>query len=239
MSVTTFRVKLVKKEKVSSDAWEFYFERPANFEYSAGQYIKMFLDIKDSDRRGKTRYFTLSSSPTEKNLLITTRILRSTFKKRLGDLKIGSTVKMRGPWGDFILPESNPKPLVFVAGGIGMTPYRSILKYAQDTKIFPKIHLLVSYRTKSDILFTQELKKAAVVNKKLKIITTITDDFINWKDEKGRISIALLKKHLENLSLYKYYISGPQPFVEIVQKMLLGAKIKASEIKIDDFPGYD
>src|SRR3989344_6120652 len=115
MFITTFRTKLLKKEKASEDTWKFFFEHPSNFSYEAGQYIKLFLNIKKPDSRGKTRYFTLSSSPSEKYLLITTRILKNTFKVKLGDIKLGTSVKMRGPWRAFILAGPSSKPLVFMA----------------------------------------------------------------------------------------------------------------------------
>ena len=83
MAVVSFDTPLLKKEKNSSDAWDFYFKKPKNFQYEAGQYIKMKLDIKNPDNRGVTRYFTLSSSPADAFLMVTTRILKSTFKLRL------------------------------------------------------------------------------------------------------------------------------------------------------------
>lgn len=239
MAVTASETILVKKEKVSSDAWRFYFEKPSNFKYSAGQYIKLFLDVKNPDSRGKTRYFTLSSSPTEKHLLITTRILKSTFKLKLGNLKIGTTVKMRGPWGDFVLPEDTSKPLVFIAGGIGMTPFRSIIKFANESKLKNKITLLVSYKTPDQILFREELDNISKKSRSIKIITTIThSEAGNWQGETGRIDEKFIKKHIENLKNNLYYVAGPDPLVEAMKKLLIGMKISEKQIITDGFPGY-
>lgn len=239
MGATTFRTKLLKKEKASTDAWKFYFERPSKFEYSAGEYIKLFLDIKKPDSRGKTRYFTLSSSPTEENLLVTTRILKSTFKLKLGSLKIGTAVKMRGPWGDFVLPKDTSKSLVFIAGGIGMTPFRPMFKFADKMKLTNNITLLASYKTPDQILFKKELEKISKKNPLIKIITTITQpERTSWKGETGRIDEKFLKRHIDNLKNNLYYVAGPDPLVEAMEKMLLGMKIPKKQIFTDGFPGY-
>ncbi len=239
MTVTSFDVPLIKKEKNSSDAWNFYFRKPKNFSYLPGQYIKMKLEIKSPDSRGVTRYFTLSSSPIDEFLMITTRILKSTFKLRLGDVKIGEKVHMRGPWGDFLLDEKEKRHCVFIAGGIGMTPYHSIVRYISQKKIKTKITLFVSYKTSDQILFKEELEQIEKECKNIKIITTITEvDKSTWMGEIGRISPELLKKHLDSLEDNLYYIAGPDPMVESLKKMLLGQKVKESQVLEDGFPGY-
>ncbi len=243
MAVNTFKTALIKKEKASNDAWKFFFERPPKFEYGAGQYIKMWMDLRKPDNRGKTRYFTLSSSPMEEHLLVTTRILKSTFKLKLGSLNIGTIVKMRGPWGDFVLRQAQDKketrPLVFIAGGIGMTPFRSMLKFAEETNFNTPMTLLVSYKTPDQILFKEELSEIAKKNPSIKIITTITEpDNRNWKGETGRIDEQMLKRHIAKLQDNLYYIAGPDPLVEAIEKLLLGMKIKKDQILTDGFPGY-
>lgn len=200
MAVTSFKTPLIKKEKAAGDAWKFFFKKPSNFNYQAGQYIKMYLDISDPDDRGVTRYFTLSSSPTEDYLLVTTRILKSSFKLKLGNIKIGTKVKMRGPWGDFILDDNNSRPLVFLSGGIGLTPFRSMLRYVADKKLKLPITFFTSYKSPAEILYKEEFEKIARYNPSIKIITTITkSEGFSWKGEVGRINEELLKKHLDSL----------------------------------------
>lgn len=165
MTVATYFTKLLKKEQITPDAWIFYFQKPFDsgstsspqgaqgrpFTYKAGQYIKMWMEIDNQDSRGITRYFTLTSSPTEDYLLITTRILASTFKKKLGALEIGTKVKIRGPWGDFVVHESNTRPLVFLSGGIGITPFRSMIKFVADSAFDIPIIMFASYKTSDEI----------------------------------------------------------------------------------------
>jgi ferredoxin-NADP reductase len=239
MAVVTFRTKLVRKEKASDDAWKFFFEKPSNFNYQAGQYIKLFLDIKKPDSRGKTRYFTLSSSPNEKHLLITTRILKSSYKLKLGSLKLGSIVKMRGPWGDFLLEPKEKRPLVFIAGGIGMTPFISMIKYAYEMKLDSKTTLLVSYKTPGQILFKDELEAVSKKTRSIRIITTITQpENSKWKGEIGRIDRNFIERHIANTRDNLYYVAGPDPMVEEMERLLISMKISKKQIMTDGFPGY-
>lgn len=239
MAVTSFKTSLIKKEKDSSDAWKFYFAKPKNFTYVAGQYIKMWVEIENPDSRGITRYFTLSSSPTDDYLLITTRIIKSSFKKALGKLKVGDTVKMRGPWGDFTLDRAQGRPIVFTSGGIGITPFHSMIKYVSDKNLDIPITLFCSYKTPDEIFFVNELNDITAINKNIRMIATITQpENTEWKGETGRITTDLLQKHLDSFSQYVYYIAGPDPMVEGIEKLLLSLKIPKDQILTDGFPGY-
>lgn len=239
MPVTSFKSSLVKKEQEAIDAWKFYFRKPSSFKYEAGQYVKMKLPLKNPDNRGSSRYFTISSSPTEEFLMITTRILKSTFKKELGNLEMGTKVDFRGPWGDFVLDEKNTRARVFLAGGIGITPYHSIIKYVADCKFTFPIILFVSYKEMSQILFKNEFEKITKDNRNIRVITTITEPKNSeWSGETGRITIELLQKKLDNLSDNVYYIAGPDPMVDGLSKMLKDFGIPQGDILEDGFPGY-
>lgn len=246
MAVMSFTSPLVKKEQLTSDAWKFYFEKPfgsaqgkpVGFRYTAGQYIKIKLPLEHPDNRGNSRYFTLSSSPTEEYLMITTRILKSTFKLELGSLKIGTKVNFRGPWGDFVLDEIDKRERVLIAGGIGLTPYRSMMRYATDMRFDNKIRMFVSYKSEEEILFKDEFRQIIKDNSNIKIITTISEPGKTWTGEKGRINTELLQKHLESLENNVYYIAGPDPMVESLERLLKGEGIAEDNILTDGFPGY-
>ena len=207
-----------------SDAYSFVFEKPSNFEFLPGQYIKMFMNIKDPDSRGVSRYFTIAASPTEKNLMITTRIGKSVFKQKLGSLPIGSRVEMRGPFGTFVL-NKDTRPRVFLAGGIGITPARSMMIYANDKKLNIPITLIVSFSRKEDIIFHDDL--AGSENKNLKAIF-LTE----------RINEETIKKHVGNLRSSIFYITGPTSFVEAMEKLIKSLEVAEENIKTEDFPGY-
>ncbi|MGE5041987.1 MAG: FAD-dependent oxidoreductase [Candidatus Levyibacteriota bacterium] len=239
MAGSWLTIPLVKKVQNSSDAWNFHFKKPDGFVYQAGQYIEMRLDIPNPDDRGISRYFTLSSSPTEDHLMVTTRILKSSFKLKLGSLDVEQEVKIKGPWGDFVLPEDNSKNLVFIAGGIGMTPFRSMIRYAADSGIKNNIKLLVSYKTPDQILYKEELEGIVKNNPQIKIIPTITQpEGTGWKGEMGRIDEKYIEKHIDNLGNSVYYVAGPDPMVEAMQKLLQGMGIRDGQILSDGFPGY-
>ncbi len=231
-------VTFLKKEQNSIDAWDFYFRKPTGFRYTAGQYIKMKLPIKNPDNRGNSRYFTLSSSPTEEFLKVTTRIIKSSFKMELNKLQDGDKVELRGPWGDFVLDEKDTRTRVFLAGGIGLTPYHSMMKYATDSKLNVKIILFVSYSSEKGMLFQKEFEEMVSKNKNIQIVVTITKPGPDWKGEVGRITKELLEKHLDMLSEYVYYVSGPDPMIAGLKKILTQKGISEDTILEDGFPGY-
>jgi glycine betaine catabolism B len=216
------------------------------FNYIAGQFA--FFDIGNvlNDPKGPIRHFTIASSPTEEFILISTRIRDSAYKKRLDSLQIGALVKVRGPQGEFTLHEDHSKPAIFLSGGIGVTPFRSMIKYATDRGLPIKIIMFDSNRNLQNILFRKDFDKCAGTNKNLKIIYTITDEENKtqgntWKGEKGRIDIAMLKRHLNSDDMEKgiFYICGPPAMVKSMQD-ILGAhlQISAERIKVEEFTGY-
>ena len=184
----------------------------------------MFLNIKNPDSRGVSRYFTVSSSPTEKNIRITTRIGKSTFKQKLNSLPIGSRVEMRGPFGTFVL-NRDMRPRVYLAGGIGITPARSMMVYANDKNLNIPITLIVSFSRKEDIIFHDDL--AGSENKNLKAFF-LTE----------RINEKIIKKNLVSLRISIFYITGPTSFVSAMEKLVKQMGVAEKNIKTEDFPGY-
>lgn len=240
---TTF----LKKEQITADAWTFSFKKPKGFKYTAGQYIKIKLPINAPDSRGVSRYFTLSSSPTEEFLSITTRIMKSSFKIALSEISQNSRVEMRGPWGDFVLDISaslentrdrQGKQVVMIAGGIGLTPYRSMIKYVVDMKLPFRIIMIVSYRNEKDILFKEELEGIQKKNNNIQIVTTISEPGASWRGDKGRINIKLLQKKLASFNNKAYYIAGPDPMIAVIARMLGSEGVVKDQILTDGFPGY-
>ncbi len=222
-------MKLIDKRQLTKDTYSFIFERPSKFTFLPGQYLKIFLNIKNPDSRGVSRYFTISSSPTEKNLAITTRIIKSSFKQKLGSLLLGSVVEMRGPWGNFILDEKDKRPRVYLAGGIGITTARSMAVYIRDKNLDIPFTLLASFSKKDRVIFYDEL--TAFKNKKIKTIFKMTS-------ETGRINENTIKETVEDTGNSVYYISGPISFVEAMEKIIKGLGVAEKNIKTEDFPGY-
>src|SRR6185437_2088866 len=154
-----YTVKFLSKEEKAKDTYSFFFEKPADFEFIAGQYNRWTLPITATDGRGSSRFFTISSSPLEKEKIsITTKIIQSDFKKALLQLNENDEIKIFGPMGNFILDETNTKPRILIAGGIGLTPFHSMITYAATKKLTIPLTLLVSFSTTEEIVFFEELK---------------------------------------------------------------------------------
>jgi len=237
LSSGTFTAKLIKKSKVSRDAYSFYFERSPAFQFLPGQYIKMTLNIENPDERGNSRFFSIASSPTEKDfMMITTRIIQSSFKKTMAELKQVDEVSIRGPYGTFTLDETEVRPLAFLAGGIGITPFRNMSVYASHKKLKNKMTLFASYSTFQDAIFYEELKSIAQDN--FKFIVTITKPDPDWKGETGRIDIEKIKKHIENPQESVYYIAGPESMAQSMSEIVKSMGISENQLKIESFPGY-
>jgi len=234
-----FELKLVRKEKVSRDAYTFYFDRSKlNFDFIPGQYIKIFLDIDNPDERGSSRYFTISSSPNEKNFLtITTRIIKSSFKHKLNNLKSGEIVRAFGPVGYFDYNCKINNPAIFIAGGIGVTPFRSLIKYLISINKKPEITLFNFFQKKEDSVFYEEFKNIEKGNPNIRVIYSLTKEKFEGF-EFGRITSELIKKNSSDYINSSYFIVGPQEMVlstfDIVSKM----GISEDKIFKEDFTGY-
>lgn len=250
-----FELKLLEKvPHAGTDVMSFRFSRTdgqnnSTLNYRAGQYSIVDLGTRE-DPEGPTRSFTIASSPTEKDaIMITTRIRDTPFKQKLSKLAEGTMVKITAPAGKFTLPpeENYSKPsLVFLSGGIGVTPFRSMIKYASDKQLPIKITMFDANRNQANIIFKDEFDSCAKANANLKIIYTISENGAknpssDWEGERGYIDEAMLTKYLtrEELANSIFYICGP-PAMLNAMRQLLSEKIKVPQdrIRIEVFTGY-
>ena len=197
--------------------------------WQAGQYLFYTIPNSNPDIRGVTRYFTISSAPFEKHIAITTKIFEkpSTFKKSLLKLKIGDEIEANGPDGDFVI-EDPKRNLVFIAGGIGITPFRSILLDLSNRNLKPSIRLLYANHDEN-IVFKEELESLKNKNSNLKINYFISPTYI---DE------ATVKSQLLIVNRPLVFISGPSPFVRTIRVLILDQGVEKENIKTDSFSGY-
>ena len=238
MKAQKLELTFFKKVKLTKDTYEFYFERPDKFNFRSGQYLKIFLPIENPDIRGTSRYFTISSSPLNKShLTITTRIIRSSFKLTLNSLVSGKKIKAFGPMGYFNFNLKSEKPKLFLAGGIGITTYHSILKTLEKKKMSFNILLIVSFSKKENVIYFDELKEIESKNPKIKIIYSLTKKSFD-KFESGRINKDLIIKYCPNYLDYEIFIVGSESFEENLIKLVKDMNVVEENIFTENFPGY-
>ncbi len=231
---------LTKREQFAENIYGFWFKAQKEISFKPGQFLEWTLEHKNPDNRGSKRFFTVSSSPTEKEILLTTKIIEnpSSFKKSLKELKSGDKIMAEGPYGEFVLPENKDKKLVFIAGGIGVTPFRSILKYLLSAGEKRDITLFYAANSAEEIVFSG-LFKEAEENLGLKTVYAVKTAPEGWQGETGHIDGSMIKKHIKNTDNFIFYVSGPEPMVHATSEKLIKAGIKEKQIKHDYFPGYD
>ena len=211
------------------------FDRPEDFDCNPGQY--MIITIKNETMELR-KPFTISSSPTERDFLeLTKRLTDHQFSKALESLKIGDKVLVEAPFGEFTF-EGEYDKIALLAGGIGITPLRSIIRYATDNQLKTDIILLYSSRFDDDIIFKNELEEMQRVNNNLKVVHTLTQSSENWKGLIGRIDKEMVQKIIPDYVDRVFYICGPSKMVEAMVEILKNLKIPEKQIKHEYFPGY-
>ncbi len=232
--------KLTDKKEVATGTMAFFFKKPENFSYKAGQFLDWTLpDPPQTDAEGNTRAFSIADGPQENDLMIATRMRDTAFKRVLKDMPIGSTIEISEPMGSFTLHNNSSKAGVFLIGGIGITPVRSILFDAAKRQSPHKLYLFYSSRTPKDAAFLKELDELQKQNPNFKLIATMTDmKDSSWPGEKGYITEEMIKKYIPDISTAVWYISGPQTMVKAMRVVLENLKINEDDIKTEEFSGY-
>ena len=205
-----------------------------NIDYKPGQYMMVELDIEDSEN---TRPLSIASSPTEDFLMFSTKISESAFKQKLSSLEEGDKVKLTGPMGNFILKE-DANEIVFLGGGIGITPFRDMIKYACDKKLQAKMTLIYSNKTPADIVYRDEWPVFEKENKNLKVVNTITDNTEGWRGRNERINENMIREFCSDVNNTVFYICGPPGMVNGMQELLKTMDIPQQDVKIERFIGY-
>jgi ferredoxin-NADP reductase/nitrite reductase/ring-hydroxylating ferredoxin subunit len=214
--------------------------------YTAGQYAFFRLDGVFADTKGPIRHFSIASSPTEQDyILISTRIRDTPYKQKLASLEKGTKILAWGPRGEFVLHDDHSKPAVFLSGGIGVTPFRSMIKFATDKQLPIKIIMFDSNRNEQNILYKDEFDRWVRQNKNFKVIYTVTEEGgtpnVNWSGERGRLDMSMLERHLskDEIDNAIFYMCGPPGMVKAMQELLQQElQIPKDRLKVEAFTGY-
>jgi len=221
----------------------YYFEKPEVFEFQAGQFANFtLLTLAEADLQGNTRALSIASAPHERNLMVAMRQRGTAFKRTLNALPIGTDVLLQGPYGSLTLSRNSTRPAVLLAGGIGITPFRSLIWNAAESLSPRKILLFYSVRVSEEAAFLEELQEMEQYNVQYKLICTVTQPEKGrrpWQGETGRISVEMLSKWIPDLSVPIYYIAGPPGMVTGVRQMLIESGISEEDIRAEEFAGYE
>lgn len=236
------QVTLKKRQEVAKGTMAFYFDRPPAFTFKAGQFIELSLPgLTTSDPQGHTRAFTLANAPSEQQLMVATRLRDTAFKHMLWNMPLETTVELEGPFGQFTLPDNESRTMVLLAGGIGITPFRSMLVEATLNKLPHRLILMYSNRRPEDAAFLDELQSLQQRNQHYTCMSTMTSPPEGneiWKGETGRIDQGMLKKYVKDMETAVYYVVGPPAMVKGLRKMLEAVGISKLNIRSEEFVGY-
>lgn len=224
------KLKLSARKKESPGVESFIFKPEEPLAWKAGQFLHYVLNHPATDDRGSDRWFTIASAPYERHVMVTTRFAGakgSTFKKTLKALKKGDTMEISDLDGDFIVTDAR-KDYVFIAGGIGITPFRSILKQAEHERKLLRVQLLYSNR-KQVAAYKKEFDAMAKRNPRFKV---------HYLFHPQRIDKQTVRDLVPDFKKKTFYVSGPEPMVESIGKMLRQIGLPQKQLKQDWFPGY-
>jgi ferredoxin-NADP reductase len=223
-------------DAIAEDIKTFWFKPEKPVRYVAGQFTELYLPHEDADTRGIRRWFTISSSPTEPLIGITTKSAgagSSSYKQLLFNLQPGTPLKLADPMGDFVLPKDASIPLVFVAVGLGVTPVRSMVKYLQDTGEQRSIELIYAATQDSQLAFLPLFESFSAP-----LTTIVKKPSAGYHGETGLLATERILKIAPDDGQKYYYLSGPEIVVEVLTKELIDAGVDAPRVITDYFPGY-
>jgi ferredoxin-NADP reductase len=208
-------------------------------DYRPGAYFWVELpDRGREDEKGLRRHISLATSPTERGVVgLATRLRDSAFKRTLAELEVGDEVQVEEPKGSFLLPEDTSEEYVFVAGGIGITVFRSMLRFIADESLPYRVTLVYSNRDRESAAFLDELEEIERRVEGLKVILTMTDE-PGWTGETRHLDADVLGELVDGLDGKTFLVAGPPAMAEAVSESLLGAGVPEDRVLVDGFTGY-
>ncbi len=238
-----FTTTLVARSQAAEGTMSFFFERPANFNFKAGQFFTVILPNPPyNDEKGNRRTFSIASAPQETaRLQMTTRLTGSALKRGLAEIPLGAPVELLGPSGSFTLHAEPAIPAVFIAGGIGITPFRSMILDAAARSLPHPITLIYSNRHLEGAAFHDELQQLASTSKNFKYVPTLTQadkSPHSWNGERRYVNAEFLRDHAGDLGKPIFYLAGPPGLVAGVSKTVTAAGVNPERVLAEEFEGY-
>ena len=232
-----YQMTLVDRQRIARDTMAFWFDtNGASYEFRAGQHA----DFVFGSASDNSHTFSLASSPRDKEpIMIAMRMRRTAFKTALRAAALGTKVTVSRPRGSFALHRDITRPAVFLAGGIGIAPIRSILQSATQERLPHKLYLFYSNREADDAAFMDELQSMAAQNPNFTLVPTITSHkTLAWPYEKGHINREMLTRHLFLLNGPIYYIAGPSGMITAMTELLNSSGVSQDDMRTEEFGDY-
>lgn len=235
-----FQTKLLRKEDVAEGTLAFYLEKPADLTYQPGQHPTVqIVNPTETDAEGDSRTFSFITIPSDNEIGFATRLRDTAFKRILKNAQPGMEFLIKDPRGSLVLPAETNRPLVFLAGGIGITPLYSMIREAAHSKSDHKITLFYANRTIAQTAFFEQLNNLAAENPNFTFIPVMTqEDPAKWTGESGHVTFDMLKKHIPDTSNTLFYLAGPTGMVSAMTQMLTDSGIDSLFIKSEDYGEY-
>ena len=230
--MATYDTKLISRKQVADGTTEFTLTRPENLEYRAGQFADFALSGSQATAQSVgTHCFSFVSAPFEAHLCIDTRMRDSAFKNAMRDMPDGGAMQFDGPFGDFTLHKNDAVPAVFVIGGIGITPVRSMIAQALHEGSGHHLTLLYANGTPTLAAFADELQQLAEQHANFRFVPV-------YSATDGHINAATIKQHVGDIAGSKYYLSGPEGMVKAMRALLLDVGADEDNLRTEEFDGY-
>lgn len=238
----TYDLKLEGRDEIAAGTMAFHVTKPADFAFKPGQAIDLILPaVPTADPASGRHAFSIVSAPFESRLTIATRMRDSPYKRALGTLAIGSPIQVEGPFGSLTLHNDRARPAVLVAGGIGITPFMSILRQTAHDQLPHALILLYANRRPEDTAFLAELQTLAEQNRHFRLLATMTQmskSSLPWSGRSGAIDEALLRPVAGDFRTAIYYLAGPPAMVEALHQLLSRIGVDDDDIRSEEFYGY-
>jgi len=224
-----YKTTIIDRKQIAKNTLEVSCKRPNGFSFKAGQYIQLGVPkLLYSDHKGKSRVFSISSSPLDRDKIsVAFRDTESGFKRTLKELPMNASVNIEGPHGFFTLPQNSTHPIIFIAGGIGITPYLSMIRFATERRFTFPITLLYANRNKESAAYLGELQDIANRNK-----------YFILKNRFGKIDEQFIIQNIKNIQRCVWYIAGPSAMVDYVRNILFLLSLNDRVIHYEEFTGY-
>lgn len=240
--MATHKVRLTRREDVAEGTSAFFFEKPQGFQFKAGQFLRFTLiDPPETDPEGDSRSFSIASAPHETHLMIATRMRDTAFKRVIKGMQLDSELEVKGPSGKMTMHDDPARPAVFLTGGIGITPFRSLALEAAHAGLAHRLWLFYSNRRPQDAAFLDELTELEKTNPNYRFIATMTAAAGSkrpWTGETGYIDAEMLKRFIDDLTAPVYYVAGPEGLVTAMRKTLSDAGVTEADVRAEEFSGY-